>query len=65
VTEEFPEPSIEAAPLDVSAWEPPVALVAGRQRVAASAVDGGLRVLVTGGAVGSALPDPTAETALP
>jgi len=65
LTEQFPEPTVEVAPGDVSAWAAPIPLVTGRQRAAATPVDGGQRVLVTGGPLGAAFPDPTAETVLP
>jgi hypothetical protein len=62
---EFAEPTAEVAPADVSAWGTPIALQAGRQRIRATAVDGGQRILVTGGPLGPVALNPTAETLLP
>jgi hypothetical protein len=62
---ETPELTAEVAPADVSAWELPIDLLAGRHRAAATAVDGGKRVLVTGGPVGVEVAEPSAESVVP
>jgi hypothetical protein len=61
---ETAEATAEAAPGDLSGWGAPIALTAGRHRVRATAYDGGVRVLVTGGPLDAA-PAPTAEIVMP
>jgi hypothetical protein len=61
---ETAEPTAEVAPGDLSGWGAPIPLTAGRHRARATAYDGGVRVLVTGGPLDAA-PAPTAEIVMP